>query len=314
MSTGMSTLSLAVGAALGDHRLDLLVLARVQRLEGEVLQLPLERVDAEAVRERRVDLERLLRLLHLLLLAEVLDLAEIVEPVGELDQDHARVLGHRHDQLAVVLRLRLLAALELDPGQLRDTFDELRDVLPELGPHVAELDVGVLDDVVEERCRDRLVVEPQLRTDLGSAPGMQDELLARPALLPLVGARGEGERTTDQLAVDLRVVGGHVRDQLVDELLMLFMSLEDGHRTSVLRRFWAPSPISVPCLKWRNAGSDEERDSPMAWYRRRQERKAAERAARLLLALNACASRRPRTSRPGTRLGLAATGRKRLAA
>ena len=60
---------LAVGAALGDHRLDLGVLARVQRLEREVLELPLDRVDAEPVRERRVDLERLLRLLHLLLLA-----------------------------------------------------------------------------------------------------------------------------------------------------------------------------------------------------------------------------------------------------
>jgi hypothetical protein len=104
----------AVGAPLGDHRLDLGVLARVQRLEGEVLELPLEGVDAEAVRERRVDLERLLRLLDLLLLAEVLDRAEVVEAVGELDEDDANVLGHRHDHLAVVLGLRLLAGLELD--------------------------------------------------------------------------------------------------------------------------------------------------------------------------------------------------------
>ena len=59
---------LAVGPALVDHRLDLGVLARVERREGEVLELPLERVDAQAVRERRVDLERLLRLLDLLLL------------------------------------------------------------------------------------------------------------------------------------------------------------------------------------------------------------------------------------------------------
>ena len=60
---------LPLGAALVDHRLDLGVLARVERLEGEVLELPLDRVDAEAVRERRVDLERLARLLELLLLA-----------------------------------------------------------------------------------------------------------------------------------------------------------------------------------------------------------------------------------------------------
>ena len=107
---GLAHVRLAVGAALGDHRLDLLVLARMQRLEREILELPLERVDAEPVRERRVDLERLLRRLHLLLLAEVLDRAHVVQAVRELDQDHARVLGHRHDHLAVVLGLGLLAA------------------------------------------------------------------------------------------------------------------------------------------------------------------------------------------------------------
>jgi hypothetical protein len=88
----------------------------VERLEGEVLQLPLHRVDAEPVCQRRVHLERLAGLLHLLLLAEVLDRAQVVEPVGELDQDHARVLCHRQDHLSVVLGFSLLAALEMNPG------------------------------------------------------------------------------------------------------------------------------------------------------------------------------------------------------
>ena len=185
---------LAVGAALGDHLLDLLVLARVQRLEREVLELPLERVDAEAVRERRVDLERLPRLLHLLLLAEVLDRAQVVEPVGELDQDHAHVLGHRHDQLAVVLGLRVLAALELDARQLRDALDERRDLVAELGADVLDLDAGVLDDVVEQRGGERRLVELQLGEDLRDAPRVVDELLARAAQLALVG-RARRRRT-----------------------------------------------------------------------------------------------------------------------
>ena len=131
---------LAVGAPLGDHLLDLLVLARVERPEREVLELPLERVDAEPVGERRVDLERLARLAHLRLLAHVLDRAQVVQPVGELDQDHAHVLGHRDDELAVVLGLGVLAALELDPRQLGDALDELRDLLAELGADVLDLD------------------------------------------------------------------------------------------------------------------------------------------------------------------------------
>ena len=59
---------LAVGAALRHHALDLVVLARMERREREVLELPLDAVDAEPVGERRVDLERLLGLLDLLLL------------------------------------------------------------------------------------------------------------------------------------------------------------------------------------------------------------------------------------------------------
>ena len=115
---------LAVGAALVHHRLDLGVLARVERLEREVLELPLDRVDTKTMRQRRVDLERLARLLQLLLLAQVLDRPHVVQAVGELDEDDVGVLRHRDDHLAVVLRLGLLAALELDPRQLRDALDE----------------------------------------------------------------------------------------------------------------------------------------------------------------------------------------------
>jgi hypothetical protein len=130
----------------------------MQRPEREVLELPLEGVDAEAVRERRVDLERLAGLLRLLLLAEVLDRPHVVEAVGELDEDDADVLRHRHDHLPVVLGLRLLAALEADPRQLRDALDQLRHVVAELRAHLVELRVGVLDDVVQQRRRDRLLV------------------------------------------------------------------------------------------------------------------------------------------------------------
>ena len=176
----------AVGSPLADHRLDLVVLARVERLERQVLELPLERVDAEPVRERRVDLERLARLLELLLAAQVLDRPQVVEPVGELDEDDARVLRHRQDQLAVVLGLRLLAARELDARQLRDALDECRDLLAELEPDLVDLDVGVLDDVVEQRGRDRRLVEVQLGADLGHAERVVDEVLAGAALLAVV--------------------------------------------------------------------------------------------------------------------------------
>ena len=237
---GLAHVLLAVGAALADHRLDLLVLTRVQRREGEVLELPLELVDPEPVRERCIDLERLLALLHLLLLAQVLDRAHVVQAVGELDQDHAHVLRHRDDHLAVVLSLRLLAALELNPRQLGDALDELRDLVAELGSHLLDVRVGVLDDVVQERRSDRLLVQPQLGTDLRGAPRMVDELLAGAALLSLVCGRGEAEGPREQVAVDVGVVSGDGRDELVDQLLVAFTCFEDRHRKIVLSGFLVP--------------------------------------------------------------------------
>jgi hypothetical protein len=120
-----------------------------------------------------------------------------------------------------------------------------------------------------------------------------------------MGIGGEKECPADQVAIDLRVVGGHVRDQFVDELLMLFVSLKDRHTLSVLRGYQAPSPIPVAYLKGRNRRSDAERESFMHWYRRRKERRAAVRAARLLLALDALAGTRP--GRP-QRVGRASVG------
>ncbi len=120
-----------VVALLRGEPLDLLVFAGVQRREREILELPLERVDAQAVRDRRVDLERLLRLLDLLLLGQRADRAHVVQPVGQLDQDDAHVARHRDDHLAVVLRLGLIARGEGDPGQLGDAVDEVRNVLAE---------------------------------------------------------------------------------------------------------------------------------------------------------------------------------------
>jgi hypothetical protein len=67
---GLADVVLALLPLLGDELLDLVVLARVQALEREILQLPLDRVDPEPVSERGIDLQRLARLLDLLVLGQ----------------------------------------------------------------------------------------------------------------------------------------------------------------------------------------------------------------------------------------------------
>src|SRR5207237_6643016 len=98
-----------------------------------------------------------------------------------------------------------LAALELDARQLRDAFDELRDLVAELGADVVDPDPRVLDRVVEERGGERRLVHPQAGQDLGRAPGMVDELLAGAAPLALVGSRRGLARAGQQLPLDRRL-------------------------------------------------------------------------------------------------------------
>ncbi len=193
---------LALVALLVDQALDLLVLARVQGGEREVLQLPLDRVDAEPMRDRRVDLQGLLGLVDLLLLGQRADRAHVVQAVGELDEDDPDVRGHRDHHLAVVLRLRLVARGERDALELRDAVDERRDLVTELLAHLGELGGRVLDGVVQERRAERLRVQAQAGADLRDADRVDDELLAR--LAPLVGvmATREEERLDDAVAVD----------------------------------------------------------------------------------------------------------------
>ncbi len=202
-SPASDDVALALVALLGDQALDLLVLARVQRREREVLELPLDRVDTQAVRQRRVDLERLARLLHLLLLRHRVDRAHVVQAVGELDQDDPHVGGHRDHHLAVVVRLRLVARLEGDAGQLRDAVDDRRDLLAEALAHLLDRRRGVLDRVVQQRRAQRLGVQAHARADPRHADRVHDEVLAR--LAPLVGVvlAGEHERVLHARAVDL---------------------------------------------------------------------------------------------------------------
>ena len=72
------------------------------------------------------------------------------KPVGKLDQDDPDVLGHGHDHLAEVVRLALLAALELHAGQLGHAVHEHGHLVAEEGRDLLLRDGGVLDGIVQQ--------------------------------------------------------------------------------------------------------------------------------------------------------------------
>ena len=140
--------------------------------------------------ERRIDLERLFGFLQLLLLAKKRQRAHVVQAIGKLDHDHANVLGHREDHLAIVLGLGLFARGKLDLRELGDALHEYAHLGTEALLNLVDSRLGVFDDIVQQGADQDVLGLPQLGTDLGNAPGVVDEWLAALAQLPVVVETG----------------------------------------------------------------------------------------------------------------------------
>ncbi len=163
---------------------------RVQVAKAQVLELVVDGIEAEAVGDRRVDVERLARDPLLLLRVHGFQRAHVVQAVGQLDEDDAHVAGHREEHLPEVLRLRVLEGRELDALDLRHTVDQVRHGLAEALGDLGLRGVRVLHHVVKQRRHERLRVEVPLREDLRHRERVRDVGLA--ALAELPGMRGAG--------------------------------------------------------------------------------------------------------------------------
>ena len=229
---GLADILFAIRAALADERLDLGVAPRVQCREREVLELPLHLVDAEAMRNRCVHLERLAGVLQLLLLGQRAERAHVVQAVGELHDHDPHVARHRQHHLAIALGLRLLARVEVDARELGHPVDEQRYVVAELRGDLVERRLGVLDRVVQERGDDHGRLGAQLGADARHAQRVHDVRLAGLAHLIGVPLGGERDRALDRPGVGLVAGNAQDREQLVDqrpELLVVLNACRNRH-------------------------------------------------------------------------------------
>jgi hypothetical protein len=187
----------------------------VEVLEGEVLELRLEGVEAEAVGQRGVDFHGLAGLADRLLLAGVAQGAHVVEPVRELDQDDPDVLGHGQQHLAEVLGLALLPGGEAHLRQVGHALDDVGHLLPEELHELLVAGVGIFHGIVEQGRGHGLLVELEVADDAGHVEGMDDVLLPRLAALSLVFSSGVNVGVLDEVGVG----GGMVRDQRSNDVL-----------------------------------------------------------------------------------------------
>jgi hypothetical protein len=111
--------------------------------------------------------------LALLRLPDEVQRAHVVQPVGQLHQQNAHVLGDGQDEAAAgsprtdVLRL----SLQLQPGQLGDALHQLGDLGPEQAGDVVGGGPGVLDNVMQQRGDDGCGVEPVFGQDARTRSG-----------------------------------------------------------------------------------------------------------------------------------------------
>ena len=158
--------------------------------ERQVLELPLQFPDAQAIGERRVDLHRFLSYAPTLGRRAVLERLHVVQAVGQLDEDDADVLGHSQEHLAHILRpqvlpVQLRQALvsafdvqELHLVELGDAVDQPSHLAAEAALELRHGHVAVFGDVVTQRRDQRRDVHVDAGQRLGHGQRMIDVRLA----------------------------------------------------------------------------------------------------------------------------------------
>ena len=162
---------LALLGALFEFCDDVLVILRFEVFQGDVLQLALDRVETQLVGDLGVEVHRLPALLAPLFAGEHFERTHHFEPVGQFDQDDARVFGVAHDQVPEIVGL-LLGHLELqlrDVGQPEgDAHDLIAEAFADVGAQGEEffggqLLVGEAHHVVQDRRDGGVAAQAHLR-------------------------------------------------------------------------------------------------------------------------------------------------------
>ena len=97
-----------------------------------------------------------------------------METVGEFDQNNAQVGNHREDHLAEGFGLLLFLGDVRVPRDLRDSVNQLRDILAE---ELVELFLGgqrVFENVMKQPDGDGCLVEPHVGQDVGHVERMDE--------------------------------------------------------------------------------------------------------------------------------------------
>ena len=197
--------------ALGED----LVRVGIKLAKRQIFELLAHLMHADAAGKRGVNVERLLRRAPARFRRPMRQGAHVVQPVGKLDEQHPHVGGNGEQELAQILRLLSLLGDEVELFQLGQTLDQPADVMAEHAIDLGAGGVGILDSVVQQRRRNRRVIELEVGEDRGDLQGVRKIRIARIALLFAMGLHGVDIGAVEQILVGCRVVLLDPVDQLV---------------------------------------------------------------------------------------------------
>ena len=140
----------------------------------------------------------------------------LLQPVGQLDHEHADVLGHGQDQLADVLRLLHGPRLEIHLADLGHAVHDVGHVRAEQILDLVHRGVGILHGVVQQARGHGGLVQLHVGQEIGHVHGMRYVRLARTAHHAVVGLGGKNVCPLDQVQVGLVDVCRHLVGDLID--------------------------------------------------------------------------------------------------
>ena len=179
----------------------------IEHAEADVLELITDILHPHAPGERCVDVHGFLGDADPLVGIDMGKGAHIVQPVGELDQQHAHVLGHRQQELAQVLGLGRFLGDEIEPRYLGQSVDESGDLVPEFFLDLGLGCLGILNDIVKQGGGDGSAVELHLGENGGDFERMVEIGLTRRAFLAAMRLHGIDIGAVEQILIRAGVIG-----------------------------------------------------------------------------------------------------------
>ena len=180
---------------------DVEVLLRIAVAEAQVFQFRLDGIQAEPVRERGEQIERLARYLDLLVARHGGHRPHVVKPVRYLDEDYPYIVRQGEQHLAEIGGLFRRVGID-HTGHFGQTVHHIGYLFPEDGFDFFDRIVRILHHVVQQGCGHGLNAQSYFfHDDFGHGQGMENVGLPAAPQHSLVSFPGEEERLAYQLPV-----------------------------------------------------------------------------------------------------------------